>query len=269
MELTFQMHLHALGGVALSLESTAHFADLHVQVRLPGLRRSLRLLLDLGRFCLGEVRGLSSENRFDILNLNLELLSLGQNFLMLFEITFLGLSLGGGVEEFVLDLEAVDLLVELVSLLVAQVCHASAVEANSVVLREATDVFDVLVLEQRGLLNLLPFNPVVSLDRVFRSDETLLDLGVHDRNHLRQVVQQNLLVTLLECLVIRVILELFLKELIVAVPARTLVVAGVGEEVIGAEAQQVVLAHFLLVEVITLVQADVQREVAVLTHELV
>jgi len=63
-----------------------------------------------------------------------------------------------------------------------------------------------------------------------------------------------------------VVKELLFKEVIVAMLAGTGVVTGVWEKVIGAEGEQVEFTHFGVVEVVTVLEADVEGVVTVMAH---
>lgn len=86
------------------------------------------------------------------------------------------------------------------------------------------------------MFNLFSFDPVISLNGVFRSLQTFLDLGVHVADHFGEVVDKILLVGSSILIFVWVLQELVLEEVVMALLARTCVVPGVWEQVVRAEA---------------------------------
>ena len=121
-------------------------------------------------------------------------------------------------------------------------------------------------MEEGSLLDLLSFKPIVALDGVLGPDQRLLDFHIYAGHQSAEMVHQLLLVFPLVLVMVWVIFKLFLKIDVVSLRTGSSVMLGVREQVTGAEVEQVELADIFVGEVISFVESDVQREVAVFPH---
>lgn len=104
---------------------------------------------------------------------------------------------------------------------------------------------------------------------IFSPGETALDFLVNLTDHVFQLLDEFILVASLVPCVVGVLQKLVLQKVIMPFFTRTNVSLCIGEQVVGTEGAQVVLAYVRVVEVVASCQSYKQGLIAVLAHELV
>jgi len=101
---------------------------------------------------------------------------------------------------------------------------------------------------------------------VFSSGETALNFLVNLTDHVFELLDKFILVASLVPCVVCILKELVFQEVIVPLFTRTDVSLCIGEQVVGTERAQVVLADVRVVKVVAACQSDKQGFVPVLAH---
>jgi len=104
---------------------------------------------------------------------------------------------------------------------------------------------------------------------VFGTGQTALNLLVNLTNHKFKLIFELVFIETLVACGIWVFQKVLLQEIIMALFARSNVCFSVGEEIVGAERQEVKFADVFIIEVVTPGQTNEKGLIAVLAHQLV
>lgn len=138
-----------------------------------------------------------------------------------------------------------------------------------VLFRKLRRVIEEFVSKKGSLFNLLPFSPIVALDRVFSSSDRFLDFGVYVLNHAGKMVDKVLFVLSSIVFSFWILLKQVFKEIIVTLLAWSCIVSCIWEQIIRTEADEIEFANVVVIEMISHLETDMQWIISILPHKLV
>lgn len=200
MHLSFEMHLESTIVVSSALQSSTDFTNSHLAVRfvicILLLLKRLLFLLSL-HFRFKQARSIvdsTLKNSFEFFLLQPMLLNLSHDSLWFLNITFFSLLLSICDEKLNFLFKLFDTIVKLGLLKLRHLWGLRLLRCILTIIQSSGRIFKKLTLQNTCLFNLLSFSTIIALNRIFSSNQTLLDFVINVIHFHSEVVNELLLV---------------------------------------------------------------------------